>query len=55
MTTSPSPPNEQPPRDAAHWAQRVAALKVAQVPAGAVNLDVEGRRLIGALGFVGLW
>lgn len=55
VTPSPLPEGKQP-RDAAHWAKHVAALKVSDVPAGAVNLNVEGRRLNGALqGFGALW
>ncbi len=55
MESSPTS-NTPEPRDAPNWAQRVAALKVGQVPAGAVNLNVQGRRLIGALqGFGPLW
>jgi hypothetical protein len=44
------------PRDAAHWAQRVDTLKVGTVPDGARNINVEGRRVVGALqGFGQLW
>lgn len=43
-------------RDAAFWAQRVERIDVAEVPAGAVSLNVHGRREIGALqGFGPLW
>lgn len=44
------------PRDAAYWAGRVDTLKVAAVPAGAVNLNVDGRRVVGPVqGFGQLW
>jgi hypothetical protein len=56
MTNSVPPPSESQPRDAAYWAQRVAALKVGEVPAGARNLNVEGRQVVGPLqGFGALW
>jgi hypothetical protein len=43
-------------RDSAFWARDPAALKVVTVPHGAVNLNVEGRRIAGALqGFGQLW
>src|SRR5262245_57735181 len=55
--TNPTPdPQPNPPRDAANWAGRVETLKVAEVPAGAVNINVEGRRVVGPLqGFGALW
>jgi hypothetical protein len=44
------------PRDAAYWAQRVDTLKVASVPLGAINLNVDGRRLVGPVqGFGRMW
>ncbi len=44
------------PRDVAFWAQRVTTLKVGEVPPGAVNLNVEGRRVVNPLlGFGPLW
>jgi len=44
------------PRDAAYWAQHVSTLRLSQVPTGALNLNVEGRRMIGPLqGFGRLW
>src|SRR5687768_9612350 len=44
------------PRDAAFWAQRVERLEVAAVPEGAANVNVQGRREVGALqGFGKLW
>lgn len=44
------------PRDAAYWARGANALRVRDVPEGAVNLNVEGRRVVGALqGFGQLW
>ena len=47
---------ERGPRDAAFWAKSRNVLRVSGVPAGAVNLNVEGRRVVGALqGFGQLW
>ncbi len=44
------------PRDAGSWARSANVLRVADVPDGAVNLNVEGRRVVGALqGFGQLW
>lgn len=54
MTNSSS--NDGQPRDAANWAGHVETLKVAEVPAGAVNINVDGRRVVGPLqGFGSLW
>ena len=58
------PQQEQPkverrvhePRDAAFWAKRVERLEVSEVPEGAANVNVQGRREVGALqGFGKLW
>src|SRR4028119_1610549 len=47
---------EKQPRDAAFWAQRVERLEVSDVPDGASNVNVHGRREVGALqGFGQLW
>ncbi|HSL01617.1 MAG TPA: hypothetical protein VK869_14875 [Rubrobacteraceae bacterium] len=47
---------ERPPRDADHWARYVETLEVSDVPEGAVNLNVEGRRVVGPLqGFGKMW
>ena len=44
------------PRDAAAWAPRGTDLKVTYIPEGAVNLNVDGRRVAGPLqGFGPLW
>ncbi len=44
------------PRDAAYWARYVEKLRVSGVPEGAVNLNVEGRRVVGPLqGFGKMW
>ena len=52
-----SPPSRRPlPRDAKHWARPVETLDVEHVPPGAINLNVEGQKLNGALqGFGQLW
>jgi hypothetical protein len=43
-------------RDATSWAKKVSTLNVAEVPAGAVNLNVEGRRLASPIqGFGKMW
>lgn len=42
--------------DAANWAQPDGAVQVGAMPAGAINLNVAGRRLVGPLqGFGQLW
>jgi hypothetical protein len=47
--------NEPSPRESA-WATPVSRLKVAGVPTDAINLNVEGRQVVGPLqGFGQLW
>ena len=54
MTPS-AQPHAEGSRDAA-WARPVAHLKVGDVPTGALNLNVEGREVVGPLqGFGQLW
>jgi hypothetical protein len=49
-------PEEKNSREDAHWAHPVSRLKVGEVPAGAMNLNVEGRQVVGPLqGFGQLW
>jgi hypothetical protein len=68
MTTSDKPeaPEEQADEpiaeavvrksDAANWAKSVSTLKVGEVPADAININVEGRRVTGPMqGFGKLW
>src|SRR3989440_6419710 len=56
MTTPSTPSEGGKPRDAAYWAQQVSTLKVTRVPTGALNLNVEGRQVVGPLqGFGQLW
>ena len=44
------------PRDAAYWAKDVTTLKVGDVPAEAINLNVTGRRVVGPVqGFGKMW
>lgn len=44
------------PRDAGNWSKPVARLQTAGVPEGAINLNVDGRRLAGPMqGFGKLW
>src|SRR5215213_9572919 len=54
MSDTAKPPEERPkarrdPRDAGSWAVGRNILRVSDVPEGAVNLNVDGRRVIGAL------
>ena len=43
-------------RDAASWAKSVSRLNVAEVPDGAINLNVDGRRLTSPIqGFGKMW
>src|SRR5215203_4978192 len=54
--TSAEEKQKREPRDAAFWAQRVERLEVSDVPEGAANVNVQGRREVGALqGFGQLW
>jgi hypothetical protein len=47
---------QQAPRDATYWAQHGTGLKVSNVPPGAVNLNVNGRSVVGPLqGFGKMW
>ena len=56
MSTSSTQPDEGKPRDAAYWAQQVSTLKVRSTPTGALNLNVDGRQLVGPLqGFGQMW
>jgi len=56
MTASPGQPPEGGARDAAHWAPPVDKLRVSGAPPGALNLNVEGRRVLGPLqGFGQMW
>jgi hypothetical protein len=56
---SPAPASGQAdltPRDAANWAKHVSRLRLGEVPAEAVNLNVTGKRLVGPIqGFGKLW
>jgi hypothetical protein len=43
-------------RDAAYWAPKVAQLQTGEVPEGAINLNVSGRRVAGPIqGFGKMW
>jgi hypothetical protein len=49
-------PSEEAARDATSWAKTVSTLKVGDVPDGAVNINVEGRRLASPIqGFGKMW
>jgi hypothetical protein len=44
------------PRDAAYWAKNVTTLRLGEVPAEAVSLNVTGRRVVGPVqGFGKMW
>ena len=56
MTAPSDRSKEDEPRDAAHWAQPVSKLTVSDLPSEAVNLNVEGRQVVGPLqGFGQMW
>jgi hypothetical protein len=56
QTPKPEEHEEKQPRDAAYWATWVEKLEVSDVPEGAANVNVQGRREVGALqGFGQLW
>lgn len=56
MTISSTSYDDKQPRDAAHWAESLSTLRLSQVPTGALNLNVEGRHVLGPLqGFGRLW
>src|SRR5215472_14633418 len=57
MTTSPTPTGNTQPRNATIWApQKTHTLKIGNVPAGALNLNVDGRQITGPLqGFGQMW
>jgi hypothetical protein len=47
---------DKQPRDAAFWARGTGALRVSEVPEGALNINVDGRRVVGPLqGFGKMW
>jgi len=55
MNSTPTPTNDKESRDETYWAH-TSTLKVSKVPTGALNLNVEGRRLLSPLqGFGQLW
>jgi len=55
MNSIPNPTNDKEPRDETYWAH-TSTLKITKVPTGALNLNVEGRRLLSPLqGFGQLW
>ncbi len=55
MTTPPSPSNDNDPRQSA-WSPPVPRMKVTDVPAGAMNLNVDGRQPVSPLqGFGQMW
>jgi hypothetical protein len=55
-TETPVPEEQAAARDAANWAKSVSRLNVSEVPEGAVNINVEGRRLASPIqGFGKMW
>ena len=56
MTTPSNGPGEGKSREEANWAQSVSRLRVSDVPSDAINLNVEGRQVVGPLqGFGKMW
>ena len=56
MTTPSERPTETWPKDADNWAKPVDRLKVSDLPSEAVNINVDGRQVVGPLqGFGKLW
>ena len=56
MSSATTSPAATRPRDVAHWARSGRMLDVVDVPPGAMNLNVDGQELFGALqGFGQLW
>ena len=57
MTTpQDDPAGPEVPRDAAFWAKDISTLRLGEIPAGAVNLNVTGRRVVGPVqGFGKMW
>lgn len=56
MTAFPTQSPEQHSRDESHWSPPVSRLRVNEVPSGAMNLNVDGRQVVGPLqGFGQLW
>ena len=54
-TPTPGTPGGQP-RDAANWAQRGTDLRVSAAPEDAINLNVDGRRVVSPMqGFGKMW
>lgn len=48
--------DDKEPRDAISWARLSSALRVSRVPTGALDLNVDGRKVVGPLqGFGQLW
>jgi len=55
-TEAATPEEKAAARDATSWAKSVSRLNVSEVPEGAVNLNVEGRRLASPIqGFGKMW
>jgi hypothetical protein len=55
-TEMPAPEEQAAARDATNWAKSVSRLNVSEVPEGAVNINVEGRRLTSPIqGFGKMW
>jgi hypothetical protein len=55
-TETPAPEEQAAARDATSWAKSVSRLNVSEVPEGAVNINVEGRRLTSPIqGFGKMW
>jgi hypothetical protein len=56
VTIAQSEQSMSEPRDAAYWSQQISELKVTNVPSGALNLNVDGKLVVGPLqGFGPMW
>ena len=56
MTNSFSTPGDGRVRDDDNWAQPISRLQVSRMPTGALNLNVDGRQVVGPLqGFGQMW
>jgi hypothetical protein len=57
MSTPSSTPSDNPqPRDAAYWARQGTNLRVSEAPVSAINLNVNGRAVVGPMqGFGKMW
>lgn len=56
MSTQPIEPTDAAPSPESAWAKPISRLRVSDLPAGAVPINVDGHQVVGALqGFGQLW